>query len=98
MREASGGQSGTEVAVIDLVGAGGHDEVVAVQAPDCMGPPAHRDLAPLGDQARMVACGFGGLAHGLGKGEGCKEVGETVGLLQLGNALLLDDLPLGQFG
>src|SRR5690606_3259550 len=78
-----------------FVGARGHDEVVAVQALDRMAPPGDGDLAPLGEQTRVVALGFGDLADGIGEGQRVLEVLEQEGLLQLHVAVAGFDVPVG---
>src|SRR5690606_31138626 len=70
-----------------LVGARGHDEVVAMQAADLVGPPGHGDATPFGEQRRVMALGFGDLAHRQGKGQGLAEILEAERLFQLHDAV-----------
>jgi len=72
-----------------------HDEVVAVQALDGVAPPGHGDLAPFGEQARVMAFGFGDFTHGVGKGQGELEVLEQENLFQLHHAVAYLDVPVG---
>src|SRR5690606_27495003 len=60
-----------------------------------VGPPADLHPAPLGDEARVVAFLLGQGAHGVGKGQGVREVPEGKGAHQLADAVFLDELPVG---
>jgi hypothetical protein len=73
----------------------GHDEVVAVQALDRVAPPGHGDFAPLGEQAWVVAFGFGDFTHGVGKGQGEFEILEQENFFQLHHAVADFDVPVG---
>ena len=78
-----------------MVGLGGHNEVVAVQAADLERPPGDGDGSPLGDDAGMVTLFFGQLADGDGEGQGLAEVAETEGLGELLDAVLRLEGPVG---
>ena len=60
----------------ELLGLGGHDEVVAMHALNRMSPPRHGDLSPDGKQCRMMRLGLGESADGVVEGEGMFEVAE----------------------
>src|SRR6478735_1128918 len=81
--------------LIDRVGLGGHDVVVAVETVDGVGPPGDGDLAPLGEDGRMVTGGLGRLANALGEGEGGDEVLELEPALEARLAIDLDQCPAG---
>src|SRR5918996_1470644 len=53
---------------VQLIGLGGHDEIVAVQVADFVSPPGNAHSSPLGGQLRVVALTFRQLSNGVGKG------------------------------
>src|SRR5471032_940395 len=77
-----------------VVGAGSHDEVVAMQALDGVAPPGHGDFAPFGQQAWVMAFGFGYFTDGVGEGQGVLEVLEQENFFQLHDAVANFDVPV----
>lgn len=58
-----------------------------MQATKGVGPPGHLDLAPFGQQRRVVIRRFGKRAHGIGKGQRLGKVAEREGFLQPRNGV-----------
>src|SRR2546425_113884 len=83
---------------VERVRLGRHDEVVAVQAADGVGPPGHRDPPPLGEERGMVALLFRDGPHPVGEGQGGGEVGEGEDALQPPDPVALDDAPARNLG
>lgn len=74
-----------------------HDEIVMVQTVNLVGPPAHRYLAELQQQGRMVALLFSQVRHLVGKGLRLDKIAKTKLPLQLTDAIYLNDLPVREF-
>jgi hypothetical protein len=79
----------------EAIGAGGHDEVVPVQAANLMRPPGNGDAGPLCENSRMMSFGFGERADFVREFERFDKVLEAKCPLQSGNSVALDDLPVG---
>ena len=79
--------------LIDEVRFRCHDEIVAVQTANRVGPPADGDLAPFGKQRRVVILLLSNLTNLVGKCQRFNEVLEAVSALQAWNAILFHDLP-----
>src|ERR671924_214984 len=80
-----------------LIRLRGHDEVVALQALDGVGPPGDSYLAPFGGDRRVMALLFSDPAHLVGKIEGGLEVLEVERPLQPLDVVTLDDAPRRHF-
>ena len=78
----------------EAIGAGGHDEVVPVQAANLMRPPGNRDAAPLRENSRMMSFRLREHSHLVREFEGFDEVVDAKHALQLGNSIALHDLPI----
>ena len=78
----------------EIVGLGGHDEIVPVEAFDFVGPPGHYDVAPLGQERRMMTLLFGQSADGVREPESIDEVRERKVPFQPLDLVLSDELPL----
>jgi hypothetical protein len=74
---------------------GRHYEVVVVQSADLVRPPRDRDIAPFGQEGRMVSFLVCLLAYPACEPKCWDEVVEAKASFQLLCALALDDLPLG---
>ena len=59
------------------IGLRGHDEVVPMEAADLVGPPAHCDTPPLGEERGVVTLRLGEGADPVGEGQRVGEVGEV---------------------
>lgn len=84
------------------VGLGSHDEVVAVQAANLVGPPRDGDATPLRKESGVMSFLLRESADLVCQIERLREVFETKRALQPGDAFAGDDLPFGdllfQFG
>lgn len=74
---------------VELIGLGGHDEVVLMQAFDLMRPPGHRNLAPFCADDRMMALLLGEFPHFLGEGQRLGEILELEGAPQARDVIFL---------
>jgi hypothetical protein len=77
------------------VDLGGHHEIVAMKIADGVRPERNRYLAPLQENRRMMALGFGECADCIRKRQRLREIGEIKGAFQSGNVLAPDQGPLG---
>jgi hypothetical protein len=82
--------------IVKGVGFGGHDEVVAVQTFDFVGPPIDGDAPPFGEQGWMVIFGFGEVADLVGEFERLQKVIKFEDATQAGDAVDGDDVPIGR--
>jgi CheY-like chemotaxis protein len=83
--------------LVQPVGPGRHDEVVAVQTLDLVGPPSDPDPPPLGQEGRVVALCLRFRAYAGGEGQGAGEVAEAEGALQGVHPVVWHKLPAGHF-
>ena len=78
---------------VEVVRLGGHDEVVAVQPPDLVGPPLDADAAPLEDETGVVALQLGLATDSLGELQRVGEVAEPEAPLDPGDAVRVGQTP-----
>jgi len=61
-----------------------------------MCPPGNGELAPFHEEGWVVVGGIGEFAYGVGKVQGCGEVGEGVVAGELRSVLFVADVPVGK--
>src|SRR5438046_5050510 len=79
---------------VELVGLGGHDEIVAMQSPDLVGPPRDRDASPFGQNGRVMSFPLGELPHSYGKSQSLRKILEAKPPFQPRDSVALCELPL----
>src|SRR5262245_35558507 len=65
-----------------------------MEATDLMGPPGHRDLAPLGEEGRMMVLSLGDRTHPVGEGQRVGKVREVEDSLESSDAVAFHEMPV----
>ena len=80
------------------VGFGGHDEVVAMEAADFVGPPVDGDVAPFGDEHGVMTFFFGDASDFDGEVHCLLEISEAEAASESIDAVDLDEVPIANDG
>src|SRR4029434_10887178 len=75
------------------IGLRSHNEVVAVEAADLVGPPSHCDAPPLGEEGGMVTLRLGEAADPVGEGQRVSEAWKGEDSLEAGDPVALQHMP-----
>src|SRR6266536_6196711 len=83
---------------VQLVGFGGHDEIVAMQPTDLVSPPRDRDSPPFGQNGRVMSFPLGELSHSSSKRQSLSKILEAKPPFQPRDSVALGELPLLDLG